>query len=102
MKKGKKKKSLECSRNIRIASDTLIGVLSTRELIRTKHAAKDALGVNTGIAENGDPSNDILVVDLGEKVDRHSRAKASLSRRFVETEDANIFREDALNASRLE
>lgn len=54
-----------------------------------KRAPKAALGVYTGIAENGGPSNNMFVVDLEEKRDGDSSAKATLNRGFAKSRDEN-------------
>lgn len=67
----------------------MIGVVSAMEVMVVKGAAKAALAVSTGIAENGSSSNDMFAVDLNKNIPGHSSAKATLSRNFAEIGEEN-------------
>lgn len=56
------RKTLELRENFLGANDNLIGVVSARELMAVKLAAKTALAVSIGIAGNGGPSSDTFAV----------------------------------------
>lgn len=58
-----------------------------------KRATKAVLAVNTGIAENGSPSNDMLAAELDQMVQRNSSTKSTLSRIFAKTGDKNACKE---------
>lgn len=89
-KKGvRKAKTAELSKDFRRATDSLIEVVTAREVIVVKGAAKAALDVSIGIAENGGPRSDMSVVELDKKADGNSSAKVRLSRSFARTRDEN-------------
>lgn len=54
-----------------------------------KRAGKAAIAVSTSVVENGYSSNDMLAVDMDEKDEGSSSAKATLSWSSAETEDEN-------------
>lgn len=65
------------------ANDSLIRVLSTEVVVDVNAAAKAALAVSTGNAENDGSSSDTFVTDLDEKVNGKSSAKAMPSNSFA-------------------
>lgn len=72
--------TLELNEKFGGARDKLIGVLSARETMVMKRAAKVALPVTTGVAKNGGHSIDLLFVDLDGNVNGSSSTKPTLSR----------------------
>lgn len=85
----REEKFLELSEDFWGANDTLIEVLSAREVMVVNITMKASLIVNSGTAENGSSSNDMFVVDVDEKSDGSSRAKTTLSRGAAKTTDEN-------------
>lgn len=73
-------------------SGNLIAVISARKIMAVTRAAKTATTVATGIAEKSGPSNDLFAVDLDEKVDRNSSAKATVSGSFGKTGDEKLLK----------
>lgn len=64
-----------------------------------KRAARPALYVNTGIAENGGHSSDMFFVELAEKVDGIFTAKTTLSRVSAGSENEDGFEEAAAHCA---
>lgn len=102
MERVRLQKTVEVRKGLHGASDDLIGVVSVREIMVAKGAAKTALAVKTSIAESGGHSNDRFVVDLVEIVDVHSSAKATLSKGFLKTRDENAFKKAVTQCVRVE
>lgn len=79
--------TVELSKDFQRSNENLIGVVSERMIMIVKRSAKAALAVNAGLGGIVDPSSDMLVVDLDDKVVGDSIAKATANRRSDEIED---------------
>lgn len=60
-------------------------------------AAKGAVVVNTGIAENGGHSDDGFLADVDEEIDGNFSAKVTLGRGFSERGRENVFEEGGVH-----
>lgn len=101
MAKARVRETLKLSEDYRGANDNLIGVLSAREILTVKCAAKTAHGVSSCIADGGGPSAELSAVDLDEKTDVNFSPKATLSRDCAKTTDENAFKNSLLIMSLL-
>lgn len=88
-------KTLKLSGAFRRANDSLVEVVSARETVVLKPAAKAALAVTAGIDENGGSSTDSFLGDLDETVHGKSSARAVRSKTSAETEDERAFTDAA-------
>lgn len=77
------RKTPKFSETFREAIDDLIGVFSAEKILVVRRMARTAFAVSTSIAENGSPSDDLLVVDMNKKVHSSSSAKATLTEAFA-------------------
>lgn len=84
-------KTLELSEHSWGGNENPFGVVSAREIMIVKPVAMAALPSNPGIAENSCPSSELFAVDLDEKADGSSCAKARLCRGFANIRDENAF-----------
>lgn len=67
-----------------------------------KLAAKAALTVTIGVAENDGVSCDVLAADPNEKADGNSGAEATLNKGFSKTRNENAFKKVAAHCALIE
>lgn len=91
-KKETTQKTLELSKDFQEAKYNLIRAFSARNILGVKRPAKAAYNVGICIAENGGPSNDRFLGDLGSIFDGSFSAKAALKRGFSEPGNGIAFR----------
>lgn len=82
---------MEPSGDVWRANVSLIGEVSTREIMVLKRAAKGSLAVNAGMAEAGGHSSKRFVTDLKEMVEGNSSAKSTMNSGSAEDGDDDAF-----------
>lgn len=86
------RKTLELGEKLRGDDGSQIAVVSAKEMVFVKRAAKAALVADTGISEKGGLRNRMFVVDLDEESDCNFRVEATLSRACKRNRDEIAFK----------